>query len=301
MTGAPLARFQVLLARTTTIHRPVGPVTYDCVKIIVVRDGTAILFGEFGQKLVRPGDVIVLGPNVLAGSEPDGQVTVTTIYADSDYVIDQTFWQYADILHDRLDAPAFMEETFTEPAQIIRLGEHHAGIMMPWLDELVALSLDGEDARFHRMQALWFSVMDRIAPHIKVTDRRISPSQRARARPTLPRHRRFAPTRAEAMKVRDMLRNDPARSWSLHELAGIVHLSPKQLSRVFSEAFGLTPRAYQTRLRVAEMARLLRETDTPITEAGRAAGWRSRSRANDAFTECTGLSPREYRRLREAG
>ncbi|MBP2407803.1 hypothetical protein [Brachybacterium fresconis] len=91
-------------------------------KVIVVRDGTAVLFSEFGQKPVRAGDVILLGPNVLCGSEPEGHITVTTIYADTDYVIDQAFWQYAGILHDRLDTPVFVKETFTEPAQIIRLG-----------------------------------------------------------------------------------------------------------------------------------------------------------------------------------
>src|SRR5699024_4215966 len=165
-----MRQYQPLLARTGTVHRPVGPVTYDCVKVIVVRDGSAILFSEFGQKPARPGDVVLLGPNVLCGSEPEGHITVTTIYADTDYVIDQAFWQYAGILHDRLDAPVFARETFTEPAQVIRLGEDRAGLLMPWLDELVALSLDGERARFLRMQALWFAIMDRIAPYIRVTD-----------------------------------------------------------------------------------------------------------------------------------
>lgn len=47
-----------------------GPVAYDCVKVIVVRDGSAILFSEFGQKPVRPGDVILLAANTLCGSEP---------------------------------------------------------------------------------------------------------------------------------------------------------------------------------------------------------------------------------------
>ncbi len=241
MARRALQDYQVLLARTQTVHRPVGPLAYDCVKVIVVRDGSAILFSEFGQKPVRPGDVILLGPNVLCGSEPEGHITVTTIYADTDYVIDQAFWQYAGILHDRLDAPVFVKETFTEPAQIIRLGEHQAGLLMPWLDELVALSLHDEEARFHRMQALWFAVMDQIAPHIRVTDRRISSSQRAKSVPVHPRVRRFAPTRAEAAEVREALSAAIAEPWTLDELAGMVHLSSKQLGRVFTDAYGKTP------------------------------------------------------------
>src|SRR5690625_4038065 len=142
--------YDALIARTRTIHRPIGPVAYDCGRIIVVRSGSASLCSEFGKRPIRPGDVVLLGPNVLCGSEPEGHITVTTIYADTDYVIDQAFWQYAGILHDRLDAPVFVRETFTEPAQVIRLGEDRAGLLMPWLDELVALSLDGERARFLR-------------------------------------------------------------------------------------------------------------------------------------------------------
>lgn len=267
-------------------------------QVIVVRDGSIILYSEFGQEPVTIGDIVVLGANVVYGTELEGHVTVTTIYLDTDYVFDQLFWQYAGILHDRLDAEGFAKTIYSEPAQILRLGVVRVGLQLPWLDELVRLSIDGQyTARFNRMQSLWFAIADVIASYVRVSPIRLSPTQRARARPTLPRHRRFAPTRAEAMKVRDLLRDDLARSWSMVELASIVHLSPKQLSRVFSDAFGLTPRAYQTRLRVAEMAKLLRETDTPITEAGRAAGWRSRSRAHDAFKECTGLTPRDYRRM----
>lgn len=301
MARRALPDYQVLLARTQTVHRPVGPLAYDCVKIIIVRDGSAILFSEFGQKPVRPGDVILLGPNILCASEPERQITVTTIYADTDYVIDQAFWQYAGVLYDRLDAPAFVKETFTEPAQVIRLGEHHAGLLMPWLDEMVTLSLDGHGKRFHRMQALWFAIMDRIAPHIRITDHRVSPPQRARSAPVHPRVRRFAPTRTEAVAVREALAAAIAQPWTLDELAGMVHLSRKQLSRVFVDAYGKTPLAYLTMLRVEEMARLLRETDLTIAQAGRQVGWCSRNRATEAFGQATGMTPSQYRRGLVAG
>lgn len=84
--------FAPILARTLTIHRPTGPYAHDCVRVIVVRDGSAILFSEFGQKPVKPGDVILLAANTLCGAEPEGHVTVSAIYADTDYVIDQVFW-----------------------------------------------------------------------------------------------------------------------------------------------------------------------------------------------------------------
>ena len=80
------------------MHTLLGAVAYDCVKLIVVRSGSAILFSEFGEKPVNVGDVVLLGPNTLCGSEPEDWITTTTLYLDTDYVVDQVFWQHASIL-----------------------------------------------------------------------------------------------------------------------------------------------------------------------------------------------------------
>ena len=294
-----LRDYQILLARTQTVHRPVGPLAYDCVKVIIVRHGSAVLFSEFGQKPVRPGDVILLGPNVLCGSEPEEHITITTIYADTDYVIDQAFWQHAGILHDRLDAMGFTEKLYSHPAQILRLGADRTGMMMAWLDEMAALSLDGQfQRRFHRLQALWFAIMDVVTPYVRISPVRLTPLQRARSRPVLPRTRRFAPLRREALLAREALHENVAHSWTLNDLAETVRLSPQQLSRVFADAYGKTPIAYLTMLRVQEMARLLRETDLPVAATGRQVGWSSRSRATEAFVEHIGISPSRYRAMR---
>ncbi|NLG54546.1 MAG: helix-turn-helix transcriptional regulator [Rhodococcus sp.] len=291
--GAPF------VARTATIRRPLGPVAYDYVKVIVVRDGSAFLFSEFGQQIVKPGDVILLGANVLAGSEPEGHITVTTIYLDTDYMLDQVRWQYAAYLEDRLDAQEFAEAIYTEPAQILRLGEGRAGLLMPWLDELVALSVEGDFVRHYlRIQALWFQIAYVIAPFIKVSPVRISPSQRAHVRPTLPRNRRFAPLRADVRRAVTLLRDNPARRWTLENLAAEVHLSPSRLSNVFVEAYGKTPLAFLTMIRAEQLAEYLRETDLTVTAAMQRVGWNSRSHASRLFREYVGLTPGEYRRLR---
>ena len=288
-----------MVARTRTVHRPVGPLAYDCVKIIVVRDGSAILFSEFGQKAVKVGDVILLGANVLCGSEPEGHITVTTVYLDTDYVLDQVRWQYAGFLEDRLKAQGFAETIYTEPAQILRLGEDRAGMLLPWLDELVAFSLDGDFVRhYYRIQALWFQIMYVVAPFIKVSPVRISPSQRAHIRPTLPRDRRFAPLRVEARKAAGLLREAPSQRWTLEELAAEVHLSPSRLSSVFVEAYGKTPLAFLTMIRAENLAKYLRETDLTVTAAMQRVGWHSRSHATKLFHQYVGLTPGDYRRLR---
>lgn len=290
--------FAPILARTSTVHRPVGPMAYDCVKVIVVRDGAAFIFSELGQQPVKPGDVILLGANVLAGSEPEGHITVTTVYLDTDYVLDQVRWQYAEFLDDRFEAQGFAEMIYAEPAQILRLGEDRAGMLMPWLDELVALSIDGNFMdHYLRIQALWFQIAYVIAPFVKVSPVRISPSQRAHIRPTLPRDRRFAPLRVEARQAAALLREHPAKVWTLEKLAAEVHLSPSRLSSVFVEAYGKTPLAFLTMVRAEHLARLLRETDLTVTAAMQRVGWRSRSHGTRLFRQYVGVTPGHYRTM----
>lgn len=293
-----LEGFAPLLARTRTIHQPVGPVAYDCVNVIVVRAGSAILFSEFGQKPVKVGDVVLLGANTLCGTEPEGCITVTTIYADTDYVIDQVFWQHVSLLHDRLDAQEFAATIYTEPAQILRLGEDRSGMLMPWLDELVALSIEHEPvANFYRMQALWFSIAHVIAPFIKTSQVRMSSTQRATACPTSPRIRQFSPLRTEARCAADLLRSEPERRWSVTELADAVHLSKSQVGRLFVEAFGKSPIAYLTMVRTERMAALLRTTDTPIAVIAEEVGWSDPDFAARQFRRSVGVTPSRYRAL----
>ena len=264
----------------------------------MVRDGSAILFSEFGQQPVRAGDVVLLGANTLCGTEPEGLVTVTTIYADTDYIVDQVFWQHVGLLSDRLEAQDFAATIYTEPAQILRVGEDRAGMLMPWLDELVVLSVaDRPVENFYRMQALWFSVAHVVTPFIRTSPIRTSPTQRATSWPTSPRHRRFAPLRQEARKAAELLRAELGRRWSVTDLADEVHLSKSQVGRVFVEAFGKSPIAYLTMLRTERMAGLLRTTDAPIAVIAQEVGWGDPDFAARQFRRSVGVTPSNYRAL----
>lgn len=293
--------FQPIVVSTRSFHRPVGPVAFDCVKVIVVRDGSALVYSEFGQQPVKVGDAILLCTNTLCGCEPEGHITASTICMDTDYVIDQVFWQHVGVLSDRLDARELVEKMYVEPAQILRLGEQRAGMLMPWLDELTRLTVEGlYMKRFHRIQALWFSLADVIAPFVRVSPVRLTRLQRERICPTQPRHRRFVPLRIEARQAAQLLREDIAHYWTLDELARRVHLSSSQLARVFTDAYGKTPLAYLTMVRTEEFARLLRETDMLVETAMKQVGWQSRSHAIRVFRQYTGITPGSYRRTHNA-
>lgn len=279
-----------------------GPAEYDCLRIVIVRDGSAVVFSEFGQQPVAMGDLILLGPGVLCGFEPEGQVTVTTVYVDTDLAVDQFFWQYSTILHDRLEAQGLAERVYSEPAQVLHLGRDRAGMLMPWVDEMVAISAAClYHEKFHHLLARWFDLLDVFVPFVRITRVRLTALQGARSRLIMPRYRNFDPLRREAVLTRDALHTAIDHPWTLAELSARVNLSPRQLARLFTQAFGKTPSAYLVMLRVEEMARLLRETDMTVKSVGRRVGWRSRSRAVEAFSELTGVSPSRYRDMRPTG
>lgn len=290
--------YSPLAARTQSTHTPIGPVAFDCVKIIVLRGGSARLFSEFGCRHVNVGDVVVLAANTLCGAEPEEWVTTTTLYLDRDYVVDQVFWQYAAQFNTRHEASDFLDVHYAEPAQIVHIGEQRAGLLMPWLDELAALSLDGvPPARFYRAQALLFAVLDVVVPLLALTEVRATPTQRSAAIPSQPRHRRFRPLRGEARQVASLLSGRIARRWTTCELAEAVHLSPSQLRRVFADAYGKSPIAYLTMLRVERMADLLQTTDSPIALIANTVGWSDPDFAARQFRRSLGVSPNEYRRI----
>lgn len=287
-----------IVARTSTSHRLVGPVAYDCVKLIAVRDGSAILYSKSGIQHVHLGDVAVVAPCTLFCSEPEGWLTSTTLCLDRDFLVDQIFWQHAEAFVDRLDAREFLETCLSCDMSVLPLGESRAGSLMPWLDELVTLTVDGpRPDRFFRAQSLLLAVLDVLTPHFRATERHRSETVRRTAYPAAPRHRSYVPVRVEAQRAAGFLREAPERRWTLNDLAEAVHLSPSQLGRLFVESFGKTPVAFLTILRAEKMALLLRTTDLSITQAAHSVGWADPDYAGRQFRRCVGLAPRDYRAL----
>lgn len=287
-----------VIARTETIRKSLEPVAYECARLFVVRKGSAVLSSELGKQSVHVGDVVLLSTNTVCGIEPEDGVTITEIYMDTNYVIDQIFWRHVRFLSDRFDAKKFISDICVETPQIIHLDldEKHAEMLTSWLDELGFLTKNDEYfSNFNRIQALWFLVADVIMPFKTVTPTQthISYCQQS----ALPRHCQLKPLREEAREAAKLLRMHPACRWTLSVLAAKTHMSVSQLVRMFVHSYGKTPSKYLTMVRVEKLATLLRETDTPIKAAMRQVGWHSRGHASQLFKEISGLTPLEYRRL----
>ena len=291
----PKGGFSPIAAETHTFHQPLGPRAFDCSQLTVIRAGSTILFGEFGHRYLNVGDAVLIPPFTLFGVEPEPWATMTTLYVDNDYLIDQIFWQYATAFTDRLDTQRFLDSQTTDPARVIRLGEAKAGVLMPWLDELAILSVRGPlPERFYRLQALLFSVFDVVVPTLDTTGEK---RPRTSVLPRAPRHRTFNPVQHEARIAAGMLRDGLAEEWTLDRLAKSVHLSRSRVGRLFRESFGKTPIAYLTMLRAERMADLLRTTDAPIATIADQVGWTDPAYASRQFRQSVGYSPRQYRTL----
>ncbi len=82
---------------------------------------------------------------------------------------------------------------------------------------------------------------------------------------------------------------------TLDQLAGVACLAPNYFLRMFRSVFGQTPHQYLTTVRLEHACRLLRETETPITEICYMVGYASPGSFSTLFRQHRGMSPRQYR------
>ncbi len=282
--------------RVETGHyaHPVAPEVYDCVKFLLTREGSGTITGDWGERRFRMGDLMLVGSGLAIGGAPDGTATTSTIFADKDYVMDQVYWRYADVLQDRTAAETVMQRAFGTGAIMIRLNGPLAATFAARIDEIERAQTMRE---FHRMQAAFAEVLHLLgqllpwspAPSLRILTHGIAAMV---ARRTATR-----PVRSEVLQVRNAIQCDLAHRWLVAEMATTAHLSVRQLQRVFAESLGVSPITFLGLLRTKEMARMLRDTEMTVGEMSRAVGWRSRSHARSVFAMSTGMTPEGYRQM----
>jgi AraC family transcriptional regulator len=96
-------------------------------------------------------------------------------------------------------------------------------------------------------------------------------------------------------RVKLVLASDPARRWTLADIAAEVRGSPVYLTQVFQQVEGLPLYRYQLRLRLARALDLLGEYEN-LTSLGLDLGFSSHSHFTAAFRQIYGRSPSEFKR-----
>lgn len=95
--------------------------------------------------------------------------------------------------------------------------------------------------------------------------------------------------------VLGVLHDDPARPWTIAEMAAHVSISRAALARRFTELVGEPPMTYLTGWRLALAADRLLEPDATIDTVAREVGYSSAFALSAAFKRERGISPREHR------
>lgn len=92
-----------------------------------------------------------------------------------------------------------------------------------------------------------------------------------------------------------VLSSDPARRWTLAEIAAKVGVSPVYLTQAFQQVEAVPLYRYQLRLRLARALDLLDQYDD-LTSLGLDLGFSSHSHFSAAFKQAYGRTPAEFRR-----
>ncbi|NIZ90940.1 AraC family transcriptional regulator [Kineosporiaceae bacterium B12] len=88
---------------------------------------------------------------------------------------------------------------------------------------------------------------------------------------------------------------DVAHRWTLHELAGISHMSRSAFAAAFKDQVGTAPLDYLIQWRMSLARDVLRRGTRPISELASATGYESESAFSTAFRRVVGTSPRHFR------
>ncbi len=102
-------------------------------------------------------------------------------------------------------------------------------------------------------------------------------------------------------RAQDAIAQDPARSWSVDELAAQAHVSARHLTRLFAEHAGISVVGYQQRLRVARARELLAERQLSVERVAELAGFASARDFRRVWQRYEGGTPSKRRAANRRG
>ena len=98
------------------------------------------------------------------------------------------------------------------------------------------------------------------------------------------------------LKAREYIHANAERPLSLQEIGLASHLSVNHLLRCFKQAFGTSPHAYLTGLKIARAQSLLKTTALSVSGIAQAVGFSSLGSFSLLFKQHCGQSPEAYRK-----
>jgi AraC-like DNA-binding protein len=108
----------------------------------------------------------------------------------------------------------------------------------------------------------------------------------------------FALADKQMSAAMNAMHEDPARRWTLQELAGRAGMSRSTFALKFKETVGTSPMEYLTGWRMRLAGDRLTNSNDPVSVIALSLGYESESAFSTAFKRTMGCSPRQYGRSR---
>jgi transcriptional regulator GlxA family with amidase domain len=93
-------------------------------------------------------------------------------------------------------------------------------------------------------------------------------------------------------RAQDLVLRDPAHDWTVDELAGQAHTSPRHLGRLFRQHAGITPQAFVRKIRTAAAKQLLGQPGLNLSLVAEMAGFSSAEQLRRAWKRFEPATPR---------
>ncbi|GAB3924161.1 hypothetical protein GCM10029976_015470 [Kribbella albertanoniae] len=250
--------------------------THSFFEVALVIGGEGVHHSQAGRQRLEPGDAILLRPGVWHEYEQCVNLEVYNCCFSADLVRRELAWTREDpLLGYLLWTGPFSEQrrgvlsTHLDGDTFIEARRHLDGLR----------SLRGLPLGLHRGDLIgWLSL------YLSCLARKVAEGDDLRAQ--------THPAVLDAMRL---LEADPARPWTLTDLAQALHLAPGYLVRLFKSATGMPPMAYLSRHRVELAAVQLLHTDLPVSRIGESVGWPDQNYFARRFKSHFGLSASTYR------
>jgi AraC-like DNA-binding protein len=251
------------LLRATLSEFAFRPHAHEEFFIALTECGLAMPTYRGDTHVIGPGDLIVLNPEEAhAGGPPaEGSWTYRALYP------------HPDLMRELMaEFPGAGSPMPTFGGEVVR-------------DWEVAVHL----RRFHRLsERPGFSLLEREA---HLAEALVLLVGRHAASPQTPRSPGREPRAVH--RSREYLEEHAAENVALEALARFAGLSAFHLCRVFREALGMTPHAYQIQVRVRHAKSLLR-AGLPIALVAAEAGFYDQAHLTRHFKRIVGLTPGRY-------
>ena len=111
----------------------------------------------------------------------------------------------------------------------------------------------------------------------------------------LPGMEKTGHTPSLAERVRSYLNAKYTENLQVQQAADHFHVHPNHLSRVFREAYGITPKQYLLQCKTEKAKQLLRESDAPVSLISISLGFEDQHAFSKLFRKYTGYAPVKYR------